>query len=190
METLNNTISAVGNAGMDIINPCEISLTFIVMMWVFLAIYIGNTIWFLRIRKSQKKLSDQIDKDIDNFSTMFDDEFKIIQKAQEELLKVQGFENSDSATVYFKSLYGKNYYLFTETNPRYLFNLTNLRNHIDRQPNSAVVYLLSAFAMSWAKKQEEVFNDYEVICKQYEKIKEENALEEAEKIEKIEKDSK
>ena len=135
--------------------------------WVIvllLVIYIGNTIWFVKLRNESKQLSNKIDKELKDFHLA-------IKDYEESVLHDM---NAD-ATAYFKSAYTE-YDKFSETNPRYLFNLINVRNHIFKVAVDAdkvdaeaidIFGLLDAFAIAWVKVPKEVFNDYVIICKQY-----------------------
>ena len=137
------------------------------LIWVIvllLVIYIGNNIWFVKLRNESKQLSNKIDKELKDFNLA-------IKDYEESVLHDM---NAD-ATSYFKSVYTE-YDKFSETNPRYLFNLINIRNYVfkvvvdaDKVDAEAIDIfgILDAFAISWAKNQKDVFEDYVIICRQY-----------------------
>ena len=135
--------------------------------WVIvllLVIYIGNTIWFVKLRNESKQLSNKIDEELKDFHLA-------IKDYEESVLH----DMNTDATSYFKSVYTE-YDKFSETNPRYLFNLINIRNYVfkvvvdaDKVDAEAIDIfgILDAFAISWAKNQKDVFEDYVIICRQY-----------------------
>ena len=160
MESLKESL---GLGGLD-----DAMFVWIICISVLLVIYVFNTIWFKKLIKHQRALRDETTRNIKEFG--------------EQILAFERMDftdNPDNATEYFLSIFGSGEWSkFSERNPRYIFNLMNVRNYLfnDIELSKNVFTYLEMFAVSWAKDPKEVFNDYCIVCNYYTKLNEINKL--------------
>lgn len=132
------------------------TVDFVLLVLVVLnVIYVANTIWFIVEKRKHERLSKKVTKELEEFH-------QAIKDFEESVL----FDINYDASEYFKDTF-KDYKSFSETNPRYLFNLMNLRNYIMRKKDIDIFVYLEVFAISWARDPKKVYQDYLIIVKQH-----------------------